>query len=317
MSLGLAGGEPVDALELTWDAPPECPTRDDVREAVRGLVVGAQDPQPTRITAKVSPVAPERWRLELVVDNALVAGERVVEAESCSELADATAIVAAISIDPFAAAPRPDDPPVDQPIAPPVDPPVPVPAPTSPAAPLEDAPTYDARWSVGAAGGAGWSSEATGVVRVFAGWERQRLGVRFGADVWLPRRYEDGDPIPRGVRVGHGLAHARVCFVPAWKSVSVPLCGGGRAGLTVARAFGVQSGPARGSLAAAALLSGGLRWTPSFRSSPSLSLFFDAEPAVQLTRPQFHTTTRDPAYVGNPVAITLLAGAEVRFGVRN
>lgn len=313
--MGLVKAEPVEALELTWDAPPACPSTDEVRDEVRGLVAGAQNPQPTSVVAKISLLESGRWKLELVVENALVSGDRTLEAESCAELADATALVAAIAIDPFAAAPKRDD-------EPPKPAPVPEqaiasPAPVAPIPPREETPAFDTFWSVGAAGGAGWSSDVTGIVRLFGGWERRRLGVRFGTDVWLPRRYEDGDPIARGVSVTHALAHLRICFVPGWKTVAVPLCGGARAGVSVARAFGVQQGPARGSLASAALASVGVRWSPAQKTSPNLSLFFDAEPAAQLTRPRFHTTGRPPAYEGNVLAITLLAGAEVRFGVRS
>lgn len=316
MSFGLAKPDPVQALELTWVAPPECPTAADIRAAVAELVAAAEDPQPTKVTATVSMEEPGRWGLALDVDNDLVSGHRILEAESCADLAHATALVAAIAIDPFAGtqnveAETPDTREVS---APPEDP-VRPPTPAAPSPPPEELPAFTEFWSVGAAGGVGWSSERTGVVRLIGGWERRRLGVRFGSEVWLPQRYDAGEA-DRGVAVTHALAHLRVCGLPGSKTVTVLLCGGARLGVSIGRGFGVQELATRGSLASAALASAGIRWTPG-RTSPNLGLFFEAESALHLTRPQFRTGDQPPAFVGSSVALLLLAGAEVRFGVQN
>ncbi len=315
MLAGLEPAEPsaVEALELSWDAPPQCPTGAQVRAEVHELVLGAQDPQSTRVVAKVSALDGGGWRLELDVDNELVSGRRTLLAESCADLAHATAMVAAIAIDPFSGAHEGQAETAPQQTTAVQPKPTPAPRKPAPSPPRKETPDFTAPWSVGAAGGAGWSSGATGAVRLIAGWQRRRLAVRFGSDLWLPRRYEDAEFVARGVSVGHALAHLRVCFVPGWQSLAVPLCGGARAGISFARAFGVQQGSARGSVASAALASAGLRWTPG-QTNPNLSLFFDAEPAVQLTRPRFHTADRPPAYTGSSVALLLLAGAEVHFG---
>jgi len=313
MGLGPAEADPAETMELIWLAPPECPTAQDVQDDVRALVAGAQNPQPTKVTATVSAAEPGRWMLELEVDNALIKGRRTLEAETCVDLAHATAMVAAIAIDPFSGAqPEETTPPESSP--PPLDP-APTPAPITPQPPRGVAPTFTSYWSVAGGGGAGWSSDRTGVVRLSGGWERRRLGVRFGSDVWLPRRYDAGEAAV-GISVTHVLGHLRLCGLPGSDSVTVLLCGGARVGVSVARSFGVQDPGSRGSVATAALASAGLRWTPG-RTSPNLGLFFDAEAALHLTRPRFHTDGREPAYTGNSVALLLLAGAEVRFGVQD
>lgn len=317
MGLGLAKPDPVEALELSWVAPPECPTAADVRADVRELVAAAEDPQSTAITATVSLGETGRWALELDVDNVLVSGRRTLEAESCADLAHATAMVAAIAIDPFSKQQKEADVPA-APEAPDTSPslnePTPPPAPAAPTPQPEEPPTFTDFWSVGGAGGVGWSAERTGVVRLTGGWERRQLGLRFGSEVWLPQRYDAGEA-GRGVSVTHALAHLRVCGLPGSKAVTVLLCGGARVGVSIARGFGVQERVTRGSLASAALASAGIRWTPG-RTSPNLGLFFDAEAALHLTRPRFHTGEQPAAYVGSSVALLLLAGAEVRFGVQ-
>lgn len=311
MSLGPAEADPAETMELIWVAPPECPSAEDVRTDVRALVAGAQNPQPTKISATVSGAEPGRWTLELDVENALLSGHRALEAETCADLAHATAMVAAIAIDPFSGAPPQDAPPPES--SPPPEPPPPTPLPPTPQ--RDETPAFTAYWSVAGGGGAGWSSDRTGVVRLVGGWERRRLGVRFGSDVWLPRRYDAGEATV-GVSVAHALGHLRLCGLPGSESVTVLLCAGARAGVSIARSFGVQAPESRGSLAAAALASAGIRWTPG-RASPNLGLFFEAESALHLTRPRFHTANRPAAYVGNYVALLLLVGAEVRFGVKN
>lgn len=316
MTLGLPKPEPVEALELRWSAPPECPAAADVRADVRALVADAEDPQPTTITATVSLAESGRWALELDVDNVLVSGRRTLEAESCADLAHATAMIAAIAIDPFAGTQQtePKAPETPETRVPPTEP-APPPDPAPPTPQPDDPPAFTEFWSVGGAGGVGWSAGRTGAVRLSGGWERRRLGVRFGSDIWLPRRYDVGEA-GLGLSVTHALAHLRVCGLPGSKTVTVLLCGGARVGASIARGFGVREPATRGSLASAALASVGIRWTPG-RTSPNLGLFFDAESALHLTRPRFHTADRPPAYIGNGVALLLLAGAEVRFGVRD
>lgn len=264
------------------------------------------------------------WVLELRVGDAQAASARTLEAESCDDLARATVVVAAIAIDPLSGSEPREPPPIEPPEKPT---PEPTPEPkVTPPPPLRESrepprepqrtpPPPDSTWSIGAGGGAGWSSGTAGIARLVAGWERRRLAIRFGPDLWLPTRYEDGDPVPRGVSVGHALAQVRACFVPGRATWAIPLCGGARAGASFARGFGVQDARTRFSLAAATLASLGLRWRPG-SESPGLGLFVQTDAAVQLTRPRFHTADRPPAYIGSSIALAVLAGAEVRFDVR-
>lgn len=90
VGLGLMEPHPVEALELSWDAPSQCPGAAEVRAEVRDLVAGAQSPQPTKVVAEVSALEAGGWGLELEVHNALVSGHRSLQAESCADLAHAT-----------------------------------------------------------------------------------------------------------------------------------------------------------------------------------------------------------------------------------
>lgn len=314
--LFVAAAAPVDGLDLTWDAPATCPTAVDVRESIEGLVAAVHDPQATTVVAEVSAPEDDGWRLALRVESALVSSHRTLRAESCAELANATAMIAAIAIDPFATTanePAEGGEPQTAPIEEPEPEPDPEPEPEPEPEPVRDTAPPTEGWSIGIGGGATWSSNVVGGLRLIAGWEHRRLALRFGSDVWLPRRYEDGDDTPRGVTVSHALGHLRVCYVPARGGLAAVMCAGARGGGTVGRAFGVAAPRTRVSLALAAFSSIGVRWSPS-RNRPSVSLFLDVEPGVQLTRPHFHTTGRSAAFVGSFVSLSIIGGAAVQFG---
>ena len=88
-----------NALTLEWRAPAECPTGDAVEREVSRLLGGAAGAR--RLTA-VAEVTREgaRWRVRLRTLSAENPGDRTMDSESCGELADATALVLAMAIDP-------------------------------------------------------------------------------------------------------------------------------------------------------------------------------------------------------------------------
>jgi hypothetical protein len=92
------------ALVLRWTAPSECPTKDQVLDDARSLVVhsGATAPKtPVTVDAVVERLAEDRWSLTLAIG---VAQQRV-EASSCAQLARAGALFLALILDPLQAAP--------------------------------------------------------------------------------------------------------------------------------------------------------------------------------------------------------------------
>jgi hypothetical protein len=110
-----AGGAEAAPLgfSLTWDAPAQCPTSDYLRAQVETLLSGA----PATLVwvaarAEVSQREDGMWTVRLTTDRGGTVGERSLEADACRSLADATALVVALTIDPAhvaSAAARPSD----------------------------------------------------------------------------------------------------------------------------------------------------------------------------------------------------------------
>ena len=122
-------------FELGWRAPSACPTQAEVlAKATRllGHEPGATLERPLAVDALVEQLPDDTWRLELTLGDQ--SPTRSVAASSCDELADADALLIALSIDPSL------DPGAIAPVAPatapePAAPPEPVPAPSEPVAP--------------------------------------------------------------------------------------------------------------------------------------------------------------------------------------
>lgn len=87
-------------IDLHWDAPAQCPTADRIEEHYRSLLTEPVAGVGTmRVDAKVSPT--ERgYRLELTTDYYDQVEQRRLDALHCKELADATAIVVAVALEP-------------------------------------------------------------------------------------------------------------------------------------------------------------------------------------------------------------------------
>jgi hypothetical protein len=105
-AMSLLGAVPVALGQapppsVTWSAPPECPDEAYVRTAVQQLL-GPDDPAAARVEAhaRVERMADSTWRVHLTTQRDGATGERVVDATSCRSLADATALIVALAIDP-------------------------------------------------------------------------------------------------------------------------------------------------------------------------------------------------------------------------
>jgi hypothetical protein len=94
-----AAQEPVS---VAWNAPAECPTGDAVLADVKAILGG---PTPHRVTARadVTQLGPEHWSVHVSTDVDGTQGERTLEADSCTSLAKATALILAWAVDPVKA----------------------------------------------------------------------------------------------------------------------------------------------------------------------------------------------------------------------
>lgn len=91
------------AFFLTWSAPAECPSREQVAADIARLVAGEprlQDGSDLRADVTVS--RGPSWSAELTTEHAGRIGHRRIEAPSCQTAAEAIELILALSIDPDA-----------------------------------------------------------------------------------------------------------------------------------------------------------------------------------------------------------------------
>jgi hypothetical protein len=80
-------------IVLTWNAPSACPDEASVRASVAQLLAGSSATVEGRADVRQ---AGDRWQVVVTMNG----GERRLEADSCRALADATALIVAMAVDP-------------------------------------------------------------------------------------------------------------------------------------------------------------------------------------------------------------------------
>lgn len=93
---------PSPRVALEWSAPGECPSGDHVEREVERLLGDATPPREPylRASARVRLEASGLWNVDLRTEGPLGAGQRTLSAESCVALADATALILALAVNP-------------------------------------------------------------------------------------------------------------------------------------------------------------------------------------------------------------------------
>jgi hypothetical protein len=111
----------TDPLVLTWSAPPECPSVDDVRRAAMRGVDPSRLDGVLEADAKVDrrPDASAEWHVHLRTNRKGVVGEREIEAPTCAGLAEATAVLLGLALHPEEVTAEPAPPPVEPSVPPP------------------------------------------------------------------------------------------------------------------------------------------------------------------------------------------------------
>lgn len=86
-----------EPLQLEWDAPPGCPTEQQVRDRMRQLA-GSAKSSGARLRAEATVTRGDdgKLRLKLTVHAGNLKGERHIEGKSCDDLAGATAVALAL-----------------------------------------------------------------------------------------------------------------------------------------------------------------------------------------------------------------------------
>lgn len=130
-----AGAQAIPAVDVAWLAPEGCPTASAVQtqiDALLGAAAAARAVEDLAVRAVVEQGT--RWLVTIETRRAGSSGHRSLEAATCQGLADATALIVALMIDPAAVAARTEKPPREPPPAaspPPVAAPTPVSVPRS------------------------------------------------------------------------------------------------------------------------------------------------------------------------------------------
>ncbi len=328
-----AGG---DRVVLRWSAPEGCPDGSWITHEV-DRILGDESPRPAvplDVSATVTTGADVNFKVRLETQGKGGARVRELRGESCNAVADATALLIALMIDPAAVAraskpaPPPPAAPAPLPPAPPppptpappprvVPPPPPAPAPPSlpvSAAHADAAPERPRRppfglqaWAAADAGSLpGVSFAAGGEAAVLVGAFR----VELGGGVWVDRPATLAQMPNAGGEVGLALGWAGACWL-ALRSTKVQIgpCLGQELGRLHADGFGVTS-TGSGSALWSALRAGGLlAWSPVPRIAGVIRL----DAAVPFARPTFTVDGLGAVFRSSPVVGRATTGVEVRF----
>lgn len=303
--IGSGARADAEGVTLAWTAPAECPDRVRVLGKIDRLA-----PASARLRVRVDATVTrdERgYRVALVTEADGARGERSLEAATCASLADATAVIVAMMLDPASAAPGPASAPVASVAA------SPAPAESSEVPPVPEAPPPERRVAgVLMAGGALDSGLGPGAkVGLMLGGgvtiDRLRLDVVGSSFAGRAGRVEAAPDAGGDVTVRSLLA--RGCVTPSRAIVASYACAVAGAAQVSASGFGVEA-PSSGSASFAVVGASGFT---ALRLTASVSLELGAEALVPLARPRFVLERVGEAHRVAPVALGLRAALGAAF----
>jgi hypothetical protein len=291
---------------VTWDAPAgDCPDEAYLRSAVDQLL-GGEDPAGARVEARahVERAAEGVWRVRLTTAREGAAGERVVESTSCRSLADATALIVALAIDPRRVA---------QNQAAPTPAPAATPAPTpAPPPPLAPAPTHTpSRFAAFTAisGDLGTLPQPAYGFLLGGALLAARARIEAYGSYW-PSRHAHATSTPSaGGDVLLATGGARGCWIPLGGALSVAACPGLELGVLHGQGTSVRIRRSADGVWVAATALARLTW----HLAASWGLFLDASLAVPLVRDQFELDDIGTIHRAAPAEGRAAFGPELRF----
>jgi hypothetical protein len=349
VAMAVLGGVPValgqSSSSITWSAPSgECPDEAYVRTAVQQLL-GADDPAAARVEAhaRVERLGDSSWRVHLTTQRDGATGERVVDSSSCRSLADATALIVALAIDPqrvaanrpslaaaagsasspSAPAPAPAPTPAPAPAPAPTPAPTPTPAPAPAPAPTPappPAPLPPSRFSLFAALGGDLGTlprPAWGVTLGAALFLSPAVRLEAYGSYWPWQHAQSSASFApnSGGDVFLADGGARACWLPLHANLELAGCAGLEAGLLHGQGENIARTLSADSFWLAATGLARLTW----RASPHFALFLDASLAIPFSRDQFvfYSGPQDKngslVYQAGPVEGRASFGPELRF----
>ena len=90
-----------DEIALTWDAPHDCPSREEVLAQVRRLTGPTSGADSLRAEVTVKPTTGGRVHAQIRTEAEGMSGSRVLEAASCPALSEAVVVLLALAADPY------------------------------------------------------------------------------------------------------------------------------------------------------------------------------------------------------------------------
>jgi hypothetical protein len=316
---------------LHWVAPLHCRDASSIEAAVRERLGREVEPGEIRVVARVEEQGSAGYALTLKTQTADVEDRRELTAHDCRALADATALIVALSIDAVAVAEHVDDETAASTIetvetietiepAPAPSPPQPDIVELAPPPPVRAVePRADASTSPGTPGAVGVSLAGGGILGTLPGisggpelalsWSRPKWRIELAGSWYAPRT----DRSDRGaVRVQLGTATARTCARLGTARLEVPLCGGIELGGSRGDGDGVPGARTALGLWVAPVIGTGIRG----RVSPRLAPFARVDVAIPVVHPAFELQGAAPSeelFRASAASARLWLGLEVRL----
>jgi hypothetical protein len=290
------------AFGLSWQAPNGCPSRDDLRAQIARLLGGSiRVPLGGDIKARAVVEHGETWSLAIETELAGRPGRRSIEAVSCQDLADATALIVALMIDPDAVAAH-----ATQPKAVPASPPI-----DSTPAPAKPRPSVEYLVGVHAAASQGTLPSFDVGVGGGIGLAGRRWRVELRGTYGFRRNQTAAASAPPG---GSGqfnftAAALAACFNFRWGGVGLGPCVDGELGLVSAKGVNVdESFPAQSLWSA---LGAGVY--AAIPLGPHLSLPLHLDVLAPLRRSEYVVKNVGRVFQAPAVGGRLSAGLELHF----
>lgn len=290
----------TDRLVLEWTAPSACPQSSELRVMVARLLGGTiRLPAERTLDVRARVEQGTTWQVEIETGSKPQVRRRLLEAESCAALADATALIVALMIDPKA---------VEE-IACPSPPP-----PSRPAPPSQELPDSPNRFSLGLVGTA-----SLGILPSLDAGVGGSLGLlrgswRFELQGSYGLRRDQTVAVPSLERA-HGTFNylggsAGVCRDLGSRRVNIGPCTEVAFGILSAQGYGVTQGiPAK-----TPWLGFGLGGFLAIEASQHVTFPLHAGLLVPVTRPEFiieHVQGR--VFHGPPIGAYAALGVELHF----
>jgi hypothetical protein len=273
----LVQADQAGTLTLSWQAPAGCPSRGQVSGEIARLLGGEiRVPKGGDIKAVAVVARGQTWSLAIETELAGRPGQRSIEAASCQDLADATALIIALMIDPNAVAAHTTQP---------------RPAPAPPLAQSDPAPQKARRVSylvgIHAAGSYGTLPSVDAGLGGGVGLAGRRWRVELRGTYGLRRDQRVTAPSPAPPdsygRFNFAAAALAGCLNLGRENLAVGPCADAELGMLSAKGFGVSEGFPAQTL----WLALGAGAYAAIPLGPHLSLPLHLDVVAPLLRPEF------------------------------